>query len=317
MNNQTTLKCSRRGSLRALGALTSALLGATVLTGATGDAIAHERVHPVFPTPSQDVTVSLETEFGSPLETFAHGGSMFVAGATGQRYNIRVTNNSGERVEAVVTVDGRDVVSGELGNFRKQRGYVIAPFGSVLIEGYRQSLSHVAAFRFSDISGSYSARRGTPQHVGVVGVAVFQEKTQRQPRPRPRPIAPRPYYEPYDAAGEAQTKSRGSARPSSPSATEAAPSSDAAISGGFAPPTNNIGTEYGESRFSSVREVEFKRRRSKRPDAILTLYYDTRDGLRSRGVPVDPPPFHHHHFTPDPEPFPISDRRFAPPPPPR
>ena len=318
MKNQTSKSprtpargLSRRSSLRALGVLTTALLGATVLTGAAGEAAAHRPAPPVTPTHSQEVSVSLETEFD--------GGSMFVAGAIGQRYNIRVTNNTGARVEAVVTVDGRDVVSGELGNFRKQRGYVIGPFDSVVIEGYRQSLSHVASFRFSDISGSYSARRGTPQHVGVVGVAVFKEKPR--PKPRPRPITRRPYYEPYaGSANERQSAPRsksGSKR--APSATsEAAPSSDAALGGDFAPPprTNNIGTQYGETRYSSVREVEFKRRRSKRPDSILTLYYDTRDGLRNRGVPVDPP-FHHHHFTPEPEPFPSADRRFAPPPPPR
>ncbi len=313
---------SRRSSLRALGVLTTALLGATVLTGAAGDAAAHRPAPPIPPTHSQDVSIALETEFGSTLETYFHGGSMFVAGAIGQRYNIRVTNHTGERVEAVVTVDGRDVVSGELGNFKKQRGYVIAPFDSVVIEGYRQSLSQVASFRFSDISSSYSARRGTPQHVGVVGVAVFKEKPR--PKPRPRPITRRPYYEPYaGAADERQaggaTRSKSAASKRAPSSTaEAAPNRDAAIGGSFAPPprTNNIGTEYGETRYSSVREVEFKRRRGKRPDSILTLYYDTRDGLRNRGVPVDPP-FHHHHFTPEPEPFPVSDRRFAPPPPPR
>jgi hypothetical protein len=70
-------------------------------------------------------------------------------------------NNSGERVEAVVTVDGRDVVSGELGNYKTQRGYVIEAYGSVVIEGFRQSLDQVAAFRFTDIGNSYSARRGS------------------------------------------------------------------------------------------------------------------------------------------------------------
>ena len=108
---------------------------------------------------------------------------------------------TGERVEAVVTVDGRDVVSGELGNYKRQRGYVIEAYGSVVIEGFRQSLDQVAAFRFTDIGNSYSARRGSGQHVGVIGVAVFKEYQPRRARPQPTPIATRPYYEPYGGGG--------------------------------------------------------------------------------------------------------------------
>jgi hypothetical protein len=109
------------------------------------------------------------------VQTYWHGGSLYAAGQNGERYNLRVQNNTGERVEAVVTVDGRDVVSGELGNYKRQRGYVIEAYGSVVIEGFRQSLDQVAAFRFTDIGNSYSARRGSGQHVGVIGVAVFKE----------------------------------------------------------------------------------------------------------------------------------------------
>jgi hypothetical protein len=61
---------------------------------------------------------------------------------------------------------------------------VIEAYGSVVIEGFRQSLDQVAAFRFTDIGNSYSARRGSGQHVGVIGVAVFKEYQPRRPRSR-------------------------------------------------------------------------------------------------------------------------------------
>ena len=77
-----------------------------------------------------------------------------------------------------------------------------------------------------------------------------------------------------------------------------------------------LGTEYGESTYSSVREVSFTRKHKRRPDAILTVYYDSLDGLRARGVPVDPPPY--YPPTPNPQPWPADDGRhnqYAPPPP--
>ena len=71
------------------------------------------------------------------------------------------------------------MISGQVGDYSKQRGYVIDAYDSVLIEGFRRSMNTVAAFRFTNPGDSYSSRRGTPQHVGVIGVAVFKERARR------------------------------------------------------------------------------------------------------------------------------------------
>lgn len=327
-----------------LGLLATVLMAATVFACGPGVAEAHRpwsdsgHYHPQpqpQPIPAQEVSVALESPGGGVIQTFWHDGSLYVAGHNGARYNLRLHNNTGARVEAVVTVDGRDVVSGQLGNYKSQRGYVIEAYGSVVIEGFRQSLEQVAAFRFTDIGNSYSARRGSPQHVGVIGVAVFKE---HQPRPRPRPpvpIATRPYYEPYggDAGGYDYKRAESSNAPAAEAAPAAAPQGgagraaksaydfdDAVAEGALVRPrSNRLGTEYGETTYSSVREVSFTRRHARRPDSLLTVYYDSLDGLRARGVPVDPvyypppPPY-------PPQPFPDSGERhnqYAPPPPPR
>ena len=304
----------------------------------------HPRPHTTAPS-GQIVSVSVETPSGASLNSYWYEGAMYVAGSEGQRYNIRLTNHTHQRVEAVVTVDGRDVVSGELGDYRSQRGYVLDPYASVTIEGYRRTLDHVAAFRFSDVPDSYSARRGTPQHVGVIGVAVFREqvrrrRTQTRPvRPAPEPYPRRHYYEPYADAEQSRGSGGRSKRRSAPPASEpsagamdmdgaaeaeAAPRSRgdrSSRSGGyarreFAPPphANELGTEYGETRYSSVQEVTFRRRNRRRPDAMVTLYYDSMRGLRARGIPVDPPPPYDYYGDPEPDPWPYSSR-FAPPPP--
>lgn len=320
-----------------LGLFSTLLLGAAMFACSPGVAEAHtpwnntERYR--APMPAQDLSLTLESPGGGSVQTYWHAGSLYAAGNNGGRYNIRLQNNTGERVEAVVTVDGRDVVSGELGNYKRQRGYVIEAYGSVVIEGFRQSLDQVAAFRFTDIGNSYSARRGSGQHVGVIGVAVFKEYQPRRPRP-PTPIATRPYYEPYggggyDYRGEASKRAEES---NAPAADAAAPSSapmggaratssyddgDAYAEKAARPArSNRLGTEYGESTYSSVREVSFTRKHTRRPDSLITMYYDSLEGLRARGVPVDP--VYYPPYNPTPQPFPNDGERhnqYAPPPP--
>jgi len=315
----------RRPTRLTLGLLVTSTLGAAIACNAQV-AEAHgpvvERPY-VQPYVSQDISIALESPSSAGLASYWYSGALYVEGRMGERYNVRVTNHTAGRVEAVVTVDGRDVLTGDLGDYRKQRGYVIEPYGSVVIEGYRQSLDYVAAFRFADVRDSYSSLRGTPQHVGVVGVAVFKEHVPRRWGRAPQPVAPpRPYYEPYGGGGgraEARAAAADEAAPSStPSAAARKSSRDAygGDYGGYAPPPrqNRLGTEYGETTWSSVREVSFKRESNRRPDYLLTVYYDSREGLRARGVPVDPPPPPPVYYPPyDPQPFP--DNRYAPPPP--
>jgi hypothetical protein len=47
-----------------------------------------------------------------------------------------------------------------------------------------------------------------------------------------------------------------------------------------------LGTEFGEERDSPVRLVSFERA-SPRPDALLAVRYDDREGLLAAGVDVD------------------------------
>jgi hypothetical protein len=219
-----------------------------------------------------------------------------VLGEPGERYVIRVDNPTAERVEAVVTVDGRDAVSGEPGDYVAQRGYLIEPWGTLTVEGFRRSLDEVAAFRFTARGRSYSARRGTPENVGVIGVALFPERERpRAPIARPRPRAvPESEYRP------------------APSAPSAGRGDDAARESRKAGPSN-IGTEYGESQGSSVVEVAFQRRSPTHPQAVLRVRYDDYQGLEARGIDLSSLGYAYRDST-EPEPFPLSRSRFAPPP---
>src|SRR4051794_22474553 len=76
---------------------------------------------------------------GAPAPTFSHGGESYVLGQLGERYVLRVSNRTGRRVEAVVSVDGRDVVDGKPGDWRRKRGYLVPGPGAVGIRGGRLS----------------------------------------------------------------------------------------------------------------------------------------------------------------------------------
>ena len=60
---------------------------------------------------------------------------------------------------------------------RHQDGYVLDPWGFTSIAGWRKSLDRVAAFYFTSLPDSYAARTGRPDNVGVIGLALFRERS--------------------------------------------------------------------------------------------------------------------------------------------
>ena len=280
------------------------------------------RPRPVgLPSSAAGVTATLEDAAGRTLPTWHHKGQTWVLGQQGQTYRVRVRNANPERVEVVVSVDGRDAVSGDPGDYTRQRGYVVAPYGDLVVDGFRQDLNHVAAFTFTTPGDSYSARRGTPQNVGVIGVAVFREAPgvaiAQPPMHRPTPIWPEPHGNTGrtgelgtsgDFGGFGAERNKASAPMSAPTQDMAEGASDAARARRGPAPRQNLGTQYGASQSSPTTEVPFQRATPNQPATVLGLYYDDTRGLRARGIQVDPP-------QPEgPQPFPVN-RRFAPPPP--
>jgi hypothetical protein len=292
-----------------LAALAVALLTTTLVS-------AHGRHRP--PIRRSLVSMHLEDESGRQLRTFGHRGQTFVLGQHGQRYNIRIRNNGPQRVEVVLAVDGRDAVSGQTTDLVNHRGHVIAPHGSVRVQGFRQSMSSVASFRFTDPSNSYSGRMGTPHRVGAITLAAYPERTFLEDRPiaipdrrwrgesgPPPPATKRPTHAhrgqpmPDDAAA--------------PHAGESRSARDRIVAPWPRPRQNNLGTQYGESRTSRVMEVDFHRQNRTRAAQRITVRYDDAQGLRARGIEVFPQP------RPRPLPRPVAvdpPSRFTPPPPP-
>jgi hypothetical protein len=126
------------------------------------------------------LSVRLLDASGRALPTYDFGSRRFVVGSDGDRYVVQIQNHTGNRVEAVATVDGLDVIDGQPGSFEK-RGYLLGPWATVEIDGFRQNFDQVAAFRFGSVRDSYSAKKGDDRNVGVIGVAFFAEENTRYP----------------------------------------------------------------------------------------------------------------------------------------
>src|SRR5580700_869106 len=121
----------------------------------------------------------IDRDTGVVLSPHYYRGEYWVAGRPGAKYAIEVHNRLGERLLAVTSVDGVNVLSGATAAF-DQAGYVFAPGERYEITGWRKSDAQIAAFTFTESPNSYAERTGRPANVGVIGVAIFRE---RQPEP--------------------------------------------------------------------------------------------------------------------------------------
>ncbi len=266
-----------------------------------------------------DVTV-VDRNTGATLPVYYAKGEYWVAGAPGARYAIAIRNKMGERVMAVTSVDGINVLNGATAAWG-QTGYVFGPYYNYQITGWRKSNSEVAAFEFAASSDSYAERTGRPHQVGVIGVALFKERV-------PEPIAlpsPTPYPYPYRqerdhkessrmdnappppaAASPAPQKSMGSAAPGGSAAPaesmadrNRAADSQAQSAGRLAMPSPKLGTGHGQREDSYVSQTSFERLQSQ-PNEVITIRYDSRENLIAAGVIYERPGR-------TPNPFPNSD----------
>ena len=233
---------------------------------------------------------------GRMLDTIPKGAERYVVGTPGHEYVIRIRNATGQRVLAVTSVDGVNVVSGETAS-PDQSGYVIEPGVSVGISGWRTSLERASAFYFTDLGDSYAARTDRPRNVGVIGVAVFREATD----PR-RPEAQFDRFVP-PSADKAEAARAGAPAPTLAQPDSAAERSDNATgqlgAGAEARSlASKLGTGFGRDEASPVQRVRFQRATAT-PAETVTIQYDRRENLIAMGILPSP---RYAQRTPDPFP---------------
>lgn len=238
----------------------------------------------------------IDRDSGQVLTPYRKDGRTYVAGNPASRYAIRLANRTGGRVLVVLSVDGINVVSGQSAAFG-QTGYVLDPWRTYDIAGWRKSDSAIAAFVFAALPDSYAARTGRPDNVGVIGMAAFQEKPQPPSigSAKAPPVA-------AQQAGSADESARGTAaaKPESAPGNAARPSASAADSAGrLAGPEGaaqsearmarreRLGTGHGEREWSVSRRTNFERL-SHTPQEVVEIGYDSYSNLVAAGVIPSP-----------------------------
>jgi hypothetical protein len=227
---------------------------------------------------------------GDTLQTYRSRGASYVAGRPGDRYAVRLTNRSAGRVLVVLSVDGVNAVSGETASVG-QTGYVLAPYQSAEITGWRKSFSEAAAFYFTALPDSYAARTDRPDNVGVIGAAVFRERVPEPARgwfDRQPPVARDRGDE--SSRTETERRARGAAD-SAPLASKAAPASPAVQQDrdAFAGQEKKLGTGHGEREYSPTSQTAFERA-SSQPAEVVQVRYDSYANLLAGGVIARPRP---------------------------
>ena len=270
----------RSGKFLCIGATIASLAALSV-----ADAVAHG-IAPQAPTA---VEIIDRTE-GRVLPMYWHDGRRYVVGKPGNEYAMRIRNSGAGRILAVMSVDGVNVITGDTASPR-QSGYVLSPYESTEIAGWRTSLSRTAAFYFTSLPDSHAARTGRPDNVGVIGVAVFAE--------RARPIALGDLRR-KDAARDGVGAAQAPASPAPAVRNEAAAGSVAREQ------SSRLGTGYGGGEASYASYTQFERA-TDTPTETIAIYYDSYENLVAQGVPVASAPL--ARFQPNPFP----DRgRFVP-----
>ena len=147
---------------------------------------------PVPPPLDGPVRVSvIDRDQDQQLPHYLHRGQQWVAGTPGNHYSVRLENRSGQRVLVVLSVDGVNAITGQTAS-PDQSGYVLEPWQSSEISGWRKSNEEVAQFVFTRHGDSYASRTGRPANVGVIGIAVFNEQ-RHSPKAARGPTVPPPH----------------------------------------------------------------------------------------------------------------------------
>jgi hypothetical protein len=245
----------------------------------------------------------VDRDSGALLSPHFYRGEYWVAGTPGARYAIEIRNRLGERVLAVTSVDGVNVVSGATAAW-DQTGYVFSPGERYQITGWRKTDAEVAAFTFTASPNSYAERTGRPANVGVIGVAIFRER-------QPPPVSKVPMIgQPSTQSQASRARESDSALPNGAAASPMPPAPLSAYTTPLPAPAPKLGTGHGEREYSQVNHTEFSRMQSQ-PNEVIRIRYDSLDNLVAMGVIRRPRP-----AAPGINPFPASpDEQYVPDPP--
>ncbi|HET9325760.1 MAG TPA: hypothetical protein VFQ05_03230 [Candidatus Eisenbacteria bacterium] len=220
-----------------------------------------------------DVQVQVEGMGTVPLYT-ANGrfDRRYFQAFKGRNYSLVVRNNTNRRVGVLLAVDGLNAINGQKSRLsRNESMYVLDPFESTVIKGWRTSMDRVRRFVFVDEERSYAERVGKANgDMGWIRVLAFREQ--------------RPYW---DVPGRIRSQEpdefegRGEEAPRDLQGLDRAPSPS---NRSYADEQSNPGTGWGNSQRDPVSRTHFLAEAS--PVDHVILRYEYASGLRALGIRI-------------------------------
>jgi len=224
-------------------------------------------------------------------------GTDWVEAREGNKFVIEVKNSSYNRILAVVSVDGLNIINGKHEDPDKSPGYVIPSHDNIKIPGWKIDKEKVREFYFTNKENSYSRKLGaSEENIGVIAAAIFKEKyfwayanyypfgyVGNNPYTYP-PLTTTPIYNPHPewittCGGTGTTNITYSANNVSSGSATSANFLSTSTPSNYNP--KQLGVGSGNKAGFSTQTTYFG---DKELETILTLYYDNRTGLIMRGI---------------------------------
>jgi hypothetical protein len=247
----------------------------------------------------------------SPADEYYHNGAIWIEGREGNNYTIDIRNNTQIRTLFIVSVDGLDVLAGQPAGPNSQ-GYVVNPYDTISIPGWKLDDQQAAEFFFSRSRDSYvNAIGGSTSNTGVIGAMVFTEYQDQLASPYN--IAR--YYsgnsggatgvsgittirnDNWVGASLNESSDRRINASMVKAAAAAIPMNSAKVKTGggilgmttqhaitSSPVTQDVGTGFGNATQWQTQATQFRRASPDQPDAVLALYYNTARNLEKMGI---------------------------------
>jgi len=138
-----------------------------------------ERTTKAYPNFDLEVLVN-----GRPLTEYYARGRTYIEALQSAEYELRVRNNSADRIAVALSVDGLNTIDARHSSAWNASKWVIEPYQTITISGWQMSSERARRFYFTNERDSYGAKLGQTANLGVIAAVFFRERN------RPVPITP-------------------------------------------------------------------------------------------------------------------------------
>jgi len=125
---------------------------------------------------------------GRPLTEYYARGKTYIEALQGAEYELRVRNNSADRVAVALSVDGLNTIDARHTSAWNASKWVIEPYDTITISGWQMSSERARRFYFTNERDSYGAKLRQTANLGVISAVFFRERNRPVPIPTPYPI---------------------------------------------------------------------------------------------------------------------------------